>query len=355
MVVYFLPQIIAIMGQILYDKRLVKVKGKQLYSLLMIFTMTLVVGLRASTVGRDTANYCDFFDFFQNGGKIFEYPLQDFEPGFQIYTKICAALLPNSGYYLLVTAAITFYLFNKNLINKSSYPPLSFIIFNGMFFVYTFNLLREFLAIAISLKAIEFINKKNWVNTAIIIGVAMSIHTSAILTVAYALLGFPKLKKVLKWAIAGQLIAILLKNNVFNTIAVVFPQYTNYVIHNAIFASEGSLSSWFKVGIYVALCGAMIITAKYTKEEKKNLKYRNALQMSFAATLSIYGNTMVMFHRLVYYFGISICNTVPELLKALVPKWRWLAIVTIEGLMAVMLYLSIRAGNNVATAYQSWV
>ncbi len=164
--------------------------------------ISLLAGLRAETVGIDTVHYIEKFQYIANGQPKLAYGLEE------TFKGICAVLLKiwnNSSFLFLLFALVTNVLIFKRLWDFKDYISLSWasIVYFGVFYFMTFNILRQFVAIAIVFFATRYVSQRKYLKFLIFVAIATLFHKSALLGILFIALDLfawgyltPKQKKI---------------------------------------------------------------------------------------------------------------------------------------------------------------
>lgn len=201
------------------------------YLLIVAFiTMTFVSGLR-DNVGTDYGMYKAFFINSQNL-EIFTITL---EPLFTITAKITHSLFGNQYFTMFLTFSIVihYYIF-KNAISYSerNYYLTIFLFFAFGFFFSSMNIIRQWVAIVLTIEA-----AKNFINDEKVKGIIYYIfailnHYSAILVFPFLIVGFLIKKNKTRLIIVLSSILLFLFGNNINEliykIVLKFPQFYKY-------------------------------------------------------------------------------------------------------------------------------
>ena len=152
---------------------------------LLALAISLLCGLRGPQIGVDTRSYYNYFLNVQYSGYSF-----GTDTGFSFICKILLELFNKPEILILIFAIITNFLIIYRLwsfrnIASFSTMVLVYLVFQ---YPYTFNIIRQYLAIAIIFWASKFIEREqNWKYILCNI-IATTIHASAIIGFGYLLL-----------------------------------------------------------------------------------------------------------------------------------------------------------------------
>lgn len=159
----------------------------------IIIIVSLLSGLRGVDVGKDTKMYYLIIDEISNK----DIGIYGTDFGFTIATKILLNIFEKKENIILIYAFITNFLIIIRLWSfrrKSSVPLMLFIYF-ALYYPYTFNIMRQYIAIAIVFYSTIFLEKKQLVNFIILNIIAASIHTTSIISFLLPIIYKNKLEK----------------------------------------------------------------------------------------------------------------------------------------------------------------
>ncbi len=297
---------------------------------LIIFT-----GLRAPSIGADTAVYVDALEHYRNLSftEIFTAPLvwpDDFEIGYFIFTKICSVFGCSPTVFLFLIAIFTYIPYYRYIVKYSKsllFSTLTYFAFG--FFSYSMGIFRQMIAIGIVYLGLEYVVNRKFLKYLLLVFAASLIHATAwIMLPLYFLVKFDWRKKI------SIIIVFILEGVVFvfgslliNLAVKLLPQYAHYL--------EGEFGA--KGGSYLnlILLNAVLIVYLLMTWQNKDTdddKYSNLFitQLICAIMLQVCGYHMSLFGRIVAYYSISLTIILPEII-ALSPciklKKRFTAII----------------------------
>lgn len=196
MTIYFIT--LAIFAVLSLNRRSVRIyqngtiSYQQIYYIFTVVWMTLLMGLRSSTVGIDTIQY-------ENRYNNFEYMLNSSryasEAGFNIFNYIFNKLGFSFQMYLVVVSLILMVLllsFFKS--SKNQFFSIYIFITIGVFVMFMSGM-RQSLAVVFCLTSLKFINDKKFIRAILLIALAISFHNSAFIFVIMLLLYKIRLSK----------------------------------------------------------------------------------------------------------------------------------------------------------------
>ncbi|WP_258285783.1 EpsG family protein [Fibrobacter succinogenes] len=169
--------------------------------------LSLFCGLRGVGTGVDTTHYYTFMSYIRLSGISYGSDI-----GFSAISYVLMSFFDNPHYPLLIYAMITNFLIVYRLWNfrtEASFP-LMMLIYVVVYYPYTFNIVRQFLAISIIFWATKFIEQKKYARYIIANAIASSIHTSSLMCFCLLFLPFNKEKNDKLYKVVGLGFALLL-------------------------------------------------------------------------------------------------------------------------------------------------
>ena len=234
-------------------------RNKKIFTLCAFLLLSFIAAFRDVSVGRDTASFCNIFsDIWWRG---FEGALRYqswTEPGFRL---LCAAIgfFTNDPQWLIIVTSLLIHGFISLAIYRQSRNVyLSFFLYMAlMLYPYYLSMMRQALAIAILLFALEFLKKRKWIVYALLVLLAFSFHTSAIVFLAAPLLLLiPVNRKTLSILLpafaAAAVIATAFASIFVNALLRLFSKYSAYEQ-----SSFDALYYYFAVFAVFAVYGAV--------------------------------------------------------------------------------------------------
>ena len=175
--------------------KLFKRDDKRVICIIFGLELILISALRMSTVGADLQNYLVRFDVIAetpwNNLNILN-ELWGFEYGFLLLNKIISIFTNDSRILIYVTSFFINFSFSYFIYKYSEKPYLSFYLFVAFnFFGTSLNLVRLFLAGSILLYSIKYLEEKKLAKFVLIVLLATTFHSSALIFIfAYFLKDF---------------------------------------------------------------------------------------------------------------------------------------------------------------------
>lgn len=167
--------------------------------LLLAILLAFVAGFRAESVGIDTKNYINKLTLISNGNPELAY---GFEPGFKILAKYLLKVNSSSTFFFVIAALLTNILILRRLWDfryVASIPCMVLCYYAG-FYGYTFNIMRQFLAISVIFYSSRLLEKRKYIQFAIIVLLCtFFVHQSSIICIGYIAADMFMLKNLSKW------------------------------------------------------------------------------------------------------------------------------------------------------------
>ena len=260
------------------------------------------MGLRSYSTGNDTYRY--YLKFLQNQNMSWgEVISQGPNFGFQIFTKLISVLTNNYSIYLMIIAGfimLSIYYFLKEHSEDVLMSQIMLLSLGFIFFYMTGA--KQTIAMGILLFAYTVLCKKKYILFAILVIVAASFHTTAIVFAVAWPLSMLKLKKSY-FFVAPVLVAIAyaFRAPIFNFMRMLVIEQERYVLYGTTIVAQLSLT-----GLYIQLIifALSLFCLRNKFEEDTQLSGLFALYtvgMMFQAMTGI----MAEFFRLSMYYSIA--------------------------------------------------
>lgn len=310
---------------------------------ILFVIMTAVAALRID-VGNDYGNYVNTFHEIYVGGYVVT------EPGFNWLVRLIYTLCGDENYLMVFAlfAAMTAFLFLKAMADQSVDFTMSFLLFMlfGLYFR-TFNTVRYYFVLAITLYSIRYVLKKEFVKFIVLILLAALFHKSVLVVIPLYLIALLPWKK---WMVvlggAAALSLPLFQKFWMEVLLKLYPSYQNTVYLQKDVGLEGSL-----MGIIRGAAVAVLVWMAWkecVKDHPANLFYwkLNLLALALYSCASF----VPLVSRLGYYLITPHILLIPGVLKNL-PRGRKRNLLTLAVLGFAVLYF----GYFLLTAHQEGV
>ena len=321
-----------------------KAQRDKFFLFISFFTLVFVAGFRGYHVGTDTNSY---LMHWQNG--TYRY----MESGFVLLSDVIKTITRNKTVYLFICSAIIYFFMFRAIYKMSESPILSVLFFYLFgYYIWSFNLMRQFIAISFSLNAFYYAKERNIIPYIGYSLLCILFHTSGIVTLVYFVFflfphgmqsrihiskrAFSKL--VFDWIfppaflIVSLLFSHLLLSNVFipivNTLA---PRYLHY-FQSDYFGEIGGKSS--------LVISCFVLLGYYYFAEKNDDKLLNTVILFAGAVVGVISLQFSLLNRIGIYFYILWIYFVPNLIVKNNLK-GWLRIMFQISLMLIgLIYFS---------------
>lgn len=313
MIVYILLFMSIIVGRIIFTRNKIKVYtldseipitknfGVLVYCIVIGILLYLLVALRSVYLGvNDTLNvYYPAFNVANLGS--WSNAIDNFKQMGHIFALITKFLTIFTGtnyrYYLMIISIPYIYSVCYVIYKYSDEYLLSFIAFVSMFYLYSFYLIRQMVAVSILLLSLKYVYNKKIVKFLLLVFIATLIHETAIcFIIAYPAAHLLKAdKKNYIIIISTYFISKLAPNVVYFFMSDRLRGYTE----NGIYDTSGSISI-FPMLIY-------IVILLFTSYSKANKTYEGKILfniVTLGAAIYPFANVISDAYRLTIYFGI---------------------------------------------------
>lgn len=277
--------------------------------------------------GNDSSGYIFAFHKFagMSWKELWQGSFQNYEKGYMVFSKLVATVFPNTQFFLIVIAAVTYIPVFWLIFKKSSSPILSAAIYMALpVFWGSFSSVRQTVALGLCTVAMLFIDKKKlWyaIPFAALVGIAATIHKSSI----FFILAYPlckiKLNRIASYISAGLLLVLWLVRLPLARLAVDVAGLDIALVDN------GSYRLFFiYLAIYVGLC-------IFADDED-----RGWLNMFFVVCgVQILGSMITNVQRLAWGYMIPLVFLIPSAIKHF-PKQKLQPYLEVAALVAFSLW-----------------
>lgn len=325
---YVLLQIIILYFLLIQTDKNVKLVNVIIISLLVVFS-----GLRYG-IGVDFHSYVDHFRTIINGYD------SSLEFGLVFIGNLVGLVGGTPQLVFLISSIITIFLFSSFIKNHSYNYLLSWVVFIsfGTFYLASFNLVKQYIAISIFAYSIKFIKEANFYKYVATIIAASLFHVSAVLLVPMYFLN----KKLKIYHYAFILITFYFLINSLEII-ISFTKYSIYLDEkwaNSMNNNRNMVMTY----IFIMLNVVVILTYKFID----NIKYSHIFaNMAFISLLLITASLFVdylpnmFFYRMNNYFMISYIVIVTFYIKKMNHSLRVISTLTLLLSMYAYFFLTL--------------
>lgn len=340
-------------GQLHITKRYTRRQGLNTLSLLAIFTILFLLAALRLEVGNDYGTYVDTIHEIYVGGYVVTESL------FNAVVKVLCELSGGENYLLVfaVFAFVTIWIFLKALYEQTDDFPLAFFLFMtlGIYFR-TFNTVRYYFVLAITLYSFRYIFRKEYGKFIMLIVLAAFFHKSVLVVIPIYLIANMTWKK---WHVAvltvGAACMVLFQDLIMKIALELYPSYKDTIYLETESGLGGNLMSIVRCVAVLVL--ALICYKDAWKEEKENRFY---FKLNFLAILLyLCGSFLPLVGRICYYLMTSHILFIPSILGSIKNEKKkkiFTALVIIAGIMYFLLFLKTANQPGVRVLpYKSWL
>lgn len=299
------------------------VKGKKKYCLFLIWSwvvLSFISGVRTYNVGTDTFAYVSYF---------LSDHLTHMEPGFLLFVKVMRKITDSPTVFLIVCSLICNGLILLAIYRCSVNPYISVYCYITLYFYFnSFNAIRQYIAVAIVLNSFYYILERKILRFCVLLFIAVSFHSTAIVGVSLLLVLFfdGKREESREHDFGNKLIfhdffslmllfgGILFTYNYLQDLIIIvtklIPKYGNYL--------QGELYKYLvtKGGIqqpivYSLIFLSLVILVNPSYKCRRQL----LIPMCIAVILAFGQMKLAIITRILWYFDIFSVLTIPCILK----------------------------------------
>lgn len=250
----------------------------------------------------------------------------DYEVGFVALNRVVAWFTNDAQWLIAVVSFFTILLVYRFIIRMSLHPALSILIFVfGGFYLEAFNLAQQWLAIAILLNTLELALRRKRVAFLVLTILAISIHSSAIIWLAFWPLLVSRLNRVwqLILTIATLLVIASAPQLLIQWAAQTAPDYAWYL--------ESNYGEARVISPAVLIVSSLLLACSFLalrSEHGRNSYGKAVINMQVVSVILYFASVTVayFFVRLIFYFSPVQMIALPLLLAKINSRiLRWVA------------------------------
>ena len=278
--------------------------------------------------------------------------------GFSAISYVLMNLFDNPFIPLIVYATVTNYLIVFRLwdFRKESSLPLMLLIYMVFYYPYSFNIVRQFLAISIVFWATKFIERRQIVKYIFANIIACTIHTSSLICFSFLFYTFEKETETKLYKAIGFVFAIIFIAAGLNLFSDNINKYEGYFVE-----FEGNVHT---ITLAKILCLGMItvLNKGFGKGNFSFSKYGRAVPMqenipklyATGLCLSALGMFFPYMNRIGFYFIMYEMPFWGQAIRAVTDRYVYKMIILM--IIAYVLTVNIMAGENAGNLffYQSF-
>lgn len=272
----------------------------------------IISAFRADSVGNDLIRYVSRYQMVGRTPWHNIFNLGDtwgFEVGFVFLCKLLSIFTLNPRILVVVSSFIIVGSFYRTIIKYSENALISMYLFNLFgFFVTSLNLMRLFLAVAICLWSIEYVEQKKFLKFVLIVIIASLFHTSAIV---FLVVYFAPSIKINKTTFVLSAIFCIVSFFFSKQITLLM----TYVFSENYSGYRGEIGSGSGNGLLILLIGIFIFAyISFDREDRKDEVLTLWINLLFITiVLNILATRLSSVSRLMWYFKISLIFLIPHI------------------------------------------
>ena len=332
MVAYDLMMLTMALFYLLLNRVIITYKGNCINNVAFLSVawvlLSLLEGFRSFSVGTDTSAYVS----------LFKHPRSSLEGGFQLLISLVHKFSNNPTIFLLVCAFIT-----NGLVLLAINVFLSVYFYVALYYYFiSYNALRQYLAVAVLLNAFWYAKQKKWIKYAIMMLIAVSLHTVAIVGLIYIpiFLGNDEVvsKKKAILIVGGGIAATLSLDSLMELLFRIVPQYKIYVGSSYLTDSGGIQQPIVNTAILLAF---ICLSTKKAKEKSPYV-----LPFLLAVILSFLQMKLFSAQRFLWCFDIFSIFLLPSVMLNNRLETKSKTIFNVGVIVAALLFMTYYLNYN---------
>lgn len=319
------------------------VKNKKIFSLFLMFILFIFSSLRFG-IGTD---YYSYYNYFEN----LPYVKEKFEFLYHVLNLGTKFLFNNPQSIFVISSGITLFIIYVTTMKYSINPGFTIIIFIfGFFYFDSLNIVRQYIAVAITTYSTHRYLLDKQKNIKFIIGVlcASLFHTSALLAVSFIVI-----KRIKILGLATNFIVLFLTSVIFlsaDVESIIFetigriPFLNEYIVYND-FNDDIQSTPWDLI-VYLVIYLIGVFVYKYKKDKSNTLYFKFYLNAVFCVLLLKIGAlNNKFFDRPSAFLSIFIIFLLPILVKNIPIKEKGIVSFFIAVMFMIYCYVRIATGQ----------
>ena len=294
-----------------------RVYVKNLYKYIAIIVVTLVFGLRDYSVGTDTKNYLNIYNWL---GSDMTWSRLIYEKGFCILSVLVNKVFDSFTVLLLISGFILYWNIISSICEISKTPSISMLCYFGLgAFAQSCNLLRQYLALSFCLVALRYLLKNNRkLPFVLFILIGFLFHKSAVVFLIVLPLKYIKfnLKTIFAFVVCSVCVIVSLPYllKVFDSI--LGTHYYGYI------RFKSNPFTFTNMGTLAVLLFALYLIFRHKKsverytEDIKEYDFFANMFMLFSSIFVISLFSVELVDRIAIYFMPSVFFLIPIVLKS---------------------------------------
>lgn len=324
------------------------------FIILLCIELIFFAGLRDTDIGADTSLYLRALDYYASLPKDnilsakLVYPF-DFEPGYFLFTKLCALAGMSEMQFLLLIAVIIYVPFCRFLYRYSENPMMSFIYWFAFgLFGYSLGLFRQMIAISITLYGFSYIKERKLVRYLLITILASTFHLSALIVIPLYFIYIFDVKRIFKWVLILETIVYVGARTVLLFILRFFPRYAGYIGGQYDLQEQGNTMFVF---LNILLILGYYIYCKNEKNQNPTMHICiNAMMV--AVVIQAMAHVMAILGRITNYYSIYMVLLIPMCINRYFKQRSKLYANIIVSLFLILIFYIMNVRGGALEPYQ---
>ena len=321
--------------------------------LTVIFSILFLLAALRLEVGNDYWTYVvTCHEIAENGYVVTE-------PGYNFVVKALYLISGKEDYLLMfaVFAFATTFIFMKSIYNQADNFALGFFLFIALgIYFRSFNTVRYYFALAITLYSFRYVLKKEYIKFIILILFAALFHKSVLVVIPLYIIANRTLKKWQIMIFALVCASFLVGKDFYMQIALkLYPSYQNTPYLNETGGITDNIFSIIRCVAVLVLC--FICYKETIKDSKENIFYFNLNLMAIA--LYTCCSFIPLLSRFGYYLVTSHILLIPNVICRVEDKKKKRIILIFTVFIAIMyflLFLKTASADGIRVLpYKSWL
>lgn len=273
----------------------------------------LLSALKASTIGNDTPEYIRIYEIAPQ----LEIGLTRYETGYVLLNSYLYKISSNPQFLFVITTIFVFFTYGRFIWKYSEMPWLSIVLFFLLGnYAFVMSALRQSLALCFLLYSFECLINKRYIYYAVLVLLASTFHSSALLFFCTLPLSFLHLnKKTIYVVVFASILSLIFFSSLLSTLFEYMSMYERYT-DSDYFQGNIRFASVLQLFISIVL---FIIGYKYyfkNCSDKTNIEFRKSkllmLVYLFAVYLYMLCLKVNLIDRFAIYFSVFSIVIIPN-------------------------------------------
>lgn len=341
--IFVINQLLLFIEMLLFGMKRKKLH-QRIFLAISFCQLFVLLAFRSFKVGIDTPTYLMYFDIVASGGHI-----TVLEPLNLLIMKFAALFSNGELVYLSLYAFLTLICYYRYIVAHSEDIYMSVFMLSGfMFYYFSFNAMRQGLALAICTVAISELLKDKQIRFFVLVLIAAGFHSSALIILPLWVVKKFHLKFSVKIALVFTGIGaffLLFGYQIVRIFVRLLPKYQDYL--GSVFGEDGNILNPIMYAVIL-----MIVVYIWTHDKKEELDHFWLYMLGIGVVLYFASLQVGIVNRLVYYYTISVVIFLPNILRR-IPKLKNRVPLTagVYGVVFMYSFLLVQRGAHGIVPY----